>query len=252
MRMAAGTVLGWKVGISADSFPHNTLFTTLVDTDALKLSNIEASSSQKVDQGIPKNVDYNLQPGEIKGIQDKLFALNIRIVAYRIPSIGQDEASSRKIFGFAKEMKVETIVSEQMPGDLSLIDKLADEYGINVAICGNLKNVLAAVQDRSKRLGVCGDTGAWLQDGTKPAEALSLAKDRLLIVGLRDRSALGANGHNVALGTGAAEIPQFLREMYRQQIKPSLMTVDGTVAPTTLADMSRSLEDFEKALHDWH
>ncbi len=98
MRMAAGTVLGWKVGISANSFPHNTLFTTLADTDALKLSNIEASSSQKVDEGIPKNLDYNLQPGEIKAVQDKLFGLNIRIIAYRIPAIGQDEASARKIF----------------------------------------------------------------------------------------------------------------------------------------------------------
>src|SRR5882757_4862269 len=56
MRMAAGTVLGWKVGISADSFPHQNLFTTLVDADALKLSNIEASSGQKVDARIPKNV----------------------------------------------------------------------------------------------------------------------------------------------------------------------------------------------------
>jgi type 1 glutamine amidotransferase/sugar phosphate isomerase/epimerase len=248
MRMAAGTVLGWKVGISADSFPHNTLFTTLVDADALKLSNIEASSSQKVDEAIPKNLDYNLQPGEIKGIQDKLFGLNIRIVAYRAPAIGQDEPSARKVFGFAKELKVETIVSEQMPGDLSLIDKLANEYGINVAFCGNLKSVLAAVQGHSNRLGVCGDTGAWLQEGLKPVEALSQLKERALVIGLSDRSALGASGHNVALGTGAAEIRQFLREMYRLQIKPSLMTVDGTGATTTMAELSHSFDEFEKAL----
>jgi type 1 glutamine amidotransferase/sugar phosphate isomerase/epimerase len=248
MRMAAAPILGWKVGIAADSFPHLTLSTTLERTDALSLSYIEASSSQEVNEGVPKNVDYNLQPGEIQAIQDKLFALNIRMAAYRVPTIGPDEASSRKVFKFAEDLKVETIVSERMPENLPLIDKLANEYGINVAICGNLKSVLAAVQDRSNRLGVCGDTGAWLQEGIKPMEPLSQVRNRLLVIGLRDRSALGANGHNVALGTGVAGIPQFLREMYRLEIKPSLITVDATGVTATMADLSRSLDDFEKAL----
>jgi type 1 glutamine amidotransferase/sugar phosphate isomerase/epimerase len=248
MRMAAAPILGWNAGIAADNFPHLTLFTTLEGTDALHLSNIEGSSSQKVDEGIPKNVDYNLQPGEVKAIQDKLFALNIRMVAYRVPAMGPDEASTRKVFGFAKDLKVETVVLEQMPEDLSLVDKLANEYGMNVALCGNLKSVMAAVQGRSNRLGVCGDTGVWLQEGLKPVEVLSQVKDRLLIVGLRDRSAVGTNGHTVALGTGVAGISQFLREMYRLGIKPSLVTVDATGSTNSMADMSRSLDDFEKAL----
>ncbi len=54
--------------------------------------------------------------------------------------------------------------------------------------------------------------------------------------------------HNVALGTGAVEIPQFLREMYRLQIKPSLMTVDGTGSTVTIADLSHSFDELEKAL----
>ncbi len=248
MRMAAAPILGWKVGIAADSFPHLTLSTTLERTDALSLSYIEASSSQKVSEGIPKNADNNLQPGEVPAIQDKLFALNIRMVAYKVPTLGPDEASSRKIFEFAKALNVETIVSERMPENLPLLDKLANEYGINVALCGNLKSVMAAIQDRSNRIGVCGDTGAWLQQGIKPTEALSQVKSRLLIVGLRDRSARGAGGHAVALGTGVAGISEFLREMYRLEIKPSLITVDGTGATETMADLSRSLVAFEKAL----
>jgi type 1 glutamine amidotransferase len=82
----------------------------------------------------------------------------------------------------------------------------------------------------------------------KPVEALAQVKERLLVVGLGDRSALGASGHNVALGTGAAGITQFLHEMYRLQIKPSLITVDATSQTATTADLSSSLNDFEKAL----
>jgi type 1 glutamine amidotransferase/sugar phosphate isomerase/epimerase len=248
MRTAAAPLLGWKVGIAADSFPHLTLSETLDRTDALGLSNIEASSDQHVNDGIPKDVDYHLQTGEIQAIHDKLFVLNIRMVAYRVPTIGPDEASSRKIFEFAKDFKVETIVSQRMPQDLPLLDKLANEYGINVAVCGNLKSVLAALNDRSNHLGICGDTGVWLREGIKPIEALSQVKERLLVVGLGDRSTLGANGHSVAPGTGVAGIPQFLQEMYRLQIKPSLITVDASSQTATVADLSRSLGDLEKAL----
>jgi type 1 glutamine amidotransferase/sugar phosphate isomerase/epimerase len=248
MRMAAAPLLGWKVGIAADSFPHLTLSETLERTDGLSLSNVEASSTQQVNDGIPKGVDYHLQPGEVQAIHDKLFALNIRMVAYRVPTVGSDEATMRKVFEFAREFKVETIVSERLPEDLPLTDTLANEYAINVAVCGDLKSVLAALADRSNRLGVCGDTGVWLRQGIKPIEALAQVKERLLVVGLSDRSTLGASGHNVALGTGVAGIPQFLQEMYRLQIKPSLITVDATSQTATVADLSRSLDDFEKAL----
>jgi type 1 glutamine amidotransferase/sugar phosphate isomerase/epimerase len=248
MRTAAAPILGWKVGIAADSFPHLTLSETLERTDELSLSNIEATSNQKVNDGIPKDVDYRLKPGEIQAIHDKLFALNIRMVAYRVPILGPDEASMRKVFEFARDFKVETIVSTQSPADLSLTDKLANEFGINVAICGKLKVVLAALADHSKRLGVCGDTGVWLREGIKPIDALSQAKERLLVIGLGDRSALGANGHDVALGTGVAGIPQLLKEIYKQQIKPSLITVDSTSQFATVADLSHSINEFEKAL----
>src|ERR1700761_7369333 len=183
MRTAAAPLLGWKVGIAAESFPHLTLAETLERTDALSLSNIEATSNQKVNDGVPKYVDYHLQPGEIQAIHDKLYALNIRMVAYRVPTLGPDEASMRKVFEFAREFKVETIVAQQKPPDLSLTDKLANEFGINVAVCGNLKAVLSALANHSNRLGVCGDTSAWLREGIKPIDALSQAKERLLVVG---------------------------------------------------------------------
>jgi type 1 glutamine amidotransferase/sugar phosphate isomerase/epimerase len=248
MRTAAAPLLGWKVGIAADSFPHLTLSETLERTDELSLSNVEVSSTQQVNDGIPKAVDYHLQPGEVQAIHDKLFALNIRMVAYRVPGLGSDEATMRKVFEFAKEFKVETIVSERLPEDLPLADKLANEYGINVAICGDLKSVMAALAGRSNRLGLCGDTAVWLHQGIKPIDALAQVKERLLVVGLGDQRTLGASGHDVALGTGVAGIPQFLQEMYRLQIKPSLITVDASSRTATVADLSRSLDDFEKAL----
>ncbi|MGH9572260.1 MAG: ThuA domain-containing protein [Candidatus Acidiferrales bacterium] len=247
-RMGATALLGWKIGLAASSFPDSNLFTSIGRADALSLSYLDASSLQKVNLTIPKYFDYNLQPGEISAIQEELFAFNMPMVAYDVPAIGSDEASIRKVFDFAKGMRVVTIVTAKIPADLPLLDTIASEYGINVAIQGKLNTVLQDIQDRSTHLGVCGDTGTWLREGIKPLAALSQAKDRLLVVRLGDRNALGPTSHAVELGTGVGQISEFLSKMYQMNVKPSIITVDANVAVGSMADMSRAYDAFENAL----
>jgi len=43
-------------------------------------------------------------------------------VAYKVPSLGSDEAGNRKIFELAKSLNVVTIVSENAPGALGPVD----------------------------------------------------------------------------------------------------------------------------------
>jgi hypothetical protein len=248
LRMSASLFLGSKVGLAASTFPDLSLFTTLEHADALNVSYVDASSLQKVNIVIPKNVDYNLQTGEIQAIQQKLLALNIRMTGYDVPAIGQDEDSIRKLFDFAKALGVETIVTNAMPNDLSLLDKIANEYAINVAIPGDLDTVLNALKSHSSRLGICGDTGTWLQQGVTPLTALSRAKDRLLVVRLGDRNALGPKGHAVELGKGVGDLSEFLSKMYQMNVKPSIITVDAAGGIGTMEDMSRAFDAFEDVL----
>jgi type 1 glutamine amidotransferase len=248
-RMGANALLGWKIGLAASSFPDSSLFTTIGRADALSLSYLDASSLQKVNLTIPKYVDYNLQPGEISAIHEELFAFNMPMVAYDVPAFGSDEASIRKVFDFAKGMRVVTIVTAKIPPDLPLLDTIASEYGINVAIQGHLNAVLEDIQNRSDRLGICGDTGMWLQEGIKPLSALSRAKDRLLVVRLGDRNALGPTSHAVELGTGVGQISEFLSNMYQMNIKPSIITVDASAgAAGSTEDISRAYDAFENTL----
>jgi type 1 glutamine amidotransferase len=248
-RMGANALLGWKIGLAASSFPDSSLFTIIGRADALSLSYLDASSLQKVNLTIPKYVDYNLQPGEISAIHEELFAFNMPMVAYDVPAFGSDEASIRKVFDFAKGMRVVTIVTAKIPPDLPLLDTIASEYGINVAIQGHLNAVLEDIQNRSDRLGICGDTGMWLQEGIKPLSALSRAKDRLLVVRLGDRNALGPASHAVELGTGVGQISEFLSNMYQMNIKPSIITVDASAgAAGSTEDISRAYDAFENTL----
>ena len=247
MRMAAAPILGWKIGIVADDLPNTYLWKSLEDTDALKLSFIEASSTQLLSEEIPKPVNYNLQPGELKAIQDKLFGLNIKIVAYRIPSIDTDASSARKLFEFAKAINIETIVAEKMPTDPAVVDMLANEYEINVAFCENPNKVLAAIQIYSKRLGVCGDTQVWSQDGIKLSEALNQLKDRLLVVNLHYKTS-NASSDSKIKSDAFTDKAQLLEDMFRLQIKPSLLAVETTGQNATVTALSKSLDEFENDL----
>ena len=211
MRSAITPILGWKLGIDAGSFAQLDFDQALVRIDALGVGYVEASDRQKLDMEIPKYITYKLQPGEVNAIKDKLIAFNLTLVAYRVSTIEPSEEARRKLFDFAKSLNIETIVSEQIPADLEPIDKLANDYGINVAIGGSMQVALAAVNGRSKRIGLSVDTGSWLGEGLKPVEALKQAKDRLLVIHLGDRNAFATR--------------DLLREMYQQDIKPSLITV---------------------------
>ena len=217
MRAAVTPILGWKLGIDTGSFPHLDLDHALKEIDALGVANVEISSTQKLDTEIPKYVDYHLFPGERNAIRDKLTLLNLAAMAYHVPAIDADPDTVRKLFEFAKSLNVGTIVSDRIPNDLALVDQLASQYAINVAIGGNAQAVSAALNGRSKHMGIFADSGS--------VKTLEQVKDRLLVLNLRGGSAL-----------------DLLRELYRDQIKPALITVSAG-SSIALAQAVREFED---------
>ena len=225
LRSAAGSVLGWKVGIQASAFRQLTFSEAATKIDALGLANIAGVNTQRFNLEIPKNLDYKLTANELQAVRDRMRELNMRMPAYFTSELGANEAAMRKVFEFAKAMAVETIVSTPESASLAIVDKLAEEFGINVAIPGDPKTLLQTLEGRGKRLGAYLDTVSLASKGVKPLEALPLLSTRILVVNLH-------GGH--------AGVGDFLREMYRAGLKPSLITVD---APTEAA-----LEGFDKAL----
>ncbi len=115
LRTAASPILGWKVGVPATGFGRLTFFEAAGKADVLGVANIEGFSTQKLSPEIPKNLDYNLAPGEVTAVKDRLRALSLRMPAYFIATIGPDESTGRKLFEFAKSLGVETIVSAPLP-----------------------------------------------------------------------------------------------------------------------------------------
>jgi type 1 glutamine amidotransferase len=184
---SALNLLGLRVGFSADSFGPISFSEAAAKADALGTGFLEASSSQKVSPEIPKSLDYNLSAEEVTAVKNRLAELRLRLVAYRAGAIPADESSRRRLFAFAKAVDIETIVTSAEPAALPDLDKLAGEYGVNVAVEGaNPKNLMSSLDGLSSRIGLSVDTDAWARAGIKPTDGLRLVNDRLLSLGLPD------------------------------------------------------------------
>ncbi len=152
-------------------------------------------SARKVSAEIQKNLDYNLAPAEIAAVKTRLADLRLRMVGYHVDSIPADESGRKALLAFANDLNVETIITAAVPASLSALDQLAGQSGINVAIeaHGNPKTVLDAIGSSSPRIGVAVDFGSWMEQGIRPDEGLSSIRERLMVMTVRDHSALGKN-----------------------------------------------------------
>jgi type 1 glutamine amidotransferase len=231
LRTAVESLLGWQVGVSLGNFRQDTFVDAVRKAEALDLAIVEGDSTQRVSVQIPKNLDYRLAPGEREAIRDRMIALNVRMPLYVMAEISEDEQIARKQFEFVKSLGVETMVVERTPKSLAAIEKIADEYGINVALSGNPKNLIDELQGRGRRIGAYADLGKWAQQHIAPVEGIRLLNHKLMAIRVSDRNAF---------------LP-LVNELYRRELKPSII-VGATGAPEVVADLSRSLEAFEKSV----
>jgi type 1 glutamine amidotransferase/sugar phosphate isomerase/epimerase len=228
--------LGWQLGVEAYTFHKFTMFEAIEKTAQLGLPFMGGLSFQKVSQEIPKNFDPQLTNDELRQIRLKLDAAGVRLLTYYIHNIPGDEAGCRRVFEFGRKIGIETFMSEPAPDALDTIAKFCDAYDINVALHNHDRKgsplywqpegVLKACEGRTKRLGACADLGYWMRAGIDPLEALRKLKDRLITVQMHDLNELTPQGHDVPWGTGVGRTEEFLREMSRLGVTPTMFGLE--------------------------
>lgn len=235
LRTAVGSLFGWQVGVSLGSFRQDTFVEAARKAEALHLAVVAGDSAQKVSIQIPKKLDYRLAAGEIGAVRDRMTTLSLRMPVYFVSEISGDEPTARKQFEFAKSLSVETVVVARIPGVLAMVEKLANEFGVNVALSGSFKTVVETLEGRGPRIGAYAEVGNWMRDGVAPLDGLARLKERLLVLKLGDRGAVGKSA-------------TLLAEIHRRELKPSMIIVDADGELDVVAELSRSLEAFEKAV----
>ncbi len=218
---------GWRLGVQAYTFNRYSFFEAIDKAHELGLGYIEAYPGQRLRPDGNQKFDHDLPADLRQVVRKKLADAGIRLVNYGVVNVGTDEATARKVFDFAKDMGIETIVSEPDPKALPIVDRLTREYGINLAIHNhpmpsrywNPKTVLDAVKDLNPRVGACADTGHWVRSGVNPVEALKMLEGRIISLHFKDLHKTGLDAHDVPWGTGVGDIHAQLAELHRQGFK---------------------------------
>jgi sugar phosphate isomerase/epimerase len=244
--------LGWRLGCQAWTFRKLSLFETIDLLDALGIRYIEMYPGQRLSPDRPgAKADHNMSEELVHELQEKLKSKNVTPVCYGVVGLSKDEAESRKVFEWAKKMKVETIVSEPPADAIPLIDKLAAEYGITVAIHDhpkpsawwNCETVLKHTKD-AKHVGACADIGHWRRSGLEPVECVKMLEGKIVSLHVKD---IDDKKEDVIWGTGTVDVRAVLEELHRHKAKPIFsIEYEKGEGDELVANVAKSVEFFNR------
>jgi sugar phosphate isomerase/epimerase len=247
--------LGWRLGMQAWTFHTSTFYDSIDNTASLGLHYIEAIPNQKLSKDQPAGTFGPGMSADVRKIvKQKLADSGVKLVNYGVVPLPKDIAESRKVFDFAKDMGIETLVSEPEEDAFDTLDKLCEEYGINVAIHNhpkpshywNPETVLKVCKGRSKRIGSCSDTGHWMRSGLNPIECLKMLKGRIISFHFKDLNQPGPDAHDVPWGTGVCDVKGMLTEIRRQGIKAVFSIEYEYNWDNSLPDIAKCVAYFDK------
>ncbi|HXG23042.1 MAG TPA: sugar phosphate isomerase/epimerase [Chthonomonadales bacterium] len=175
----------FRMGIQSYSLRGYSLDEALERTEKLGIAYWEA---------YPGHIPQTNSAGTIQGMLAKLKARGVYLRAWGVQGFDGNEAKARATFEFARAMGLQTITADPSREALPILDKLVEEYKINIAIHNHgpgsrydkIDSVAAALAGHHPRIGACVDTGHYLRSGEDPVEAIHTFGKRVYSVHLKD------------------------------------------------------------------
>jgi sugar phosphate isomerase/epimerase len=220
---------GWRLAVQAWTFNRFTFTETVEKAASAGLRWIEAYPGQQVRKD-DKNAKMGpaLSAGDRAAVKKMLEDAGIGLVNFGVVDLPNDESACRRVFDFARDMGIETIVSEPPREAFDLVERLCAEYKIKVALHNhptpspywNPETILEVCKGRSTWIGACADVGHWLRSGIDPLEALKKLKGRITLLHFKDLNRRGdPEAHDVVWGTGVANVGALLKELDAQKFR---------------------------------
>jgi sugar phosphate isomerase/epimerase len=259
--------LGWKLAMHSYTLNRFSIDDAIDKTASIGIKYMSISGSVNL-PGSPK-----FKTVRTPTISDKDFAeiesrmkgkgIDPTFVNMGVVKPTANEAESRKLFEAAKRLGIDTLVAEpeakslaDLPAVMDVVEKLAVEYNIKVAIHDHPKpnfywnpdTVLAAVQGRSPLLGACADVGHWKRSGLDPVECLKRLEGRVITLHFKDLvkgPGTSANGlHDVPWGTGSSDAKAMLQELKRQHFHGAICIEYEYHFENSLPEIAQSVKWF--------
>jgi len=216
--------LGWKLALQSWTSNSKTVEDSIKLAKQLGVHYIEIFPGQALSKKGGGKWGPEMTESEIKEMLDIAKDNDVEIIDTGVIGIPNREDGARKLFDWAKKVGITEIVSEPDPRALPMIDKLAGEYHIKVAIHDHPKGssiywdpdfTFEQIKDL-KNIGFCADVGHWKRSGLEPAAVLEKYGDRVFSLHFKDLVPNDlknpAKGwHDVPWGTGESKAAEMLR-----------------------------------------
>lgn len=219
---SASERLGIKLSLQCYTYRALSFLETVDRAQRLGVKYLEMYPGQRLKPDSDVKVGRTMSEEAIDEIQKKLADTGLKVVAYGVDSVPNDEAAARKVFDWAKRMGILVLVTETTPNEIH--DKLCNEYQIKMALHNHPKTwppdqVLKACADRSKLIGSCSDTGHWMRAEFIPVDMLKKLEGRVEHLHFKDLNEFGGGAHDLPWGTGRGNAAGMLAELKRQNYK---------------------------------
>lgn len=257
----AADALGWRLSTQAWTFRDRTAFEVVDVAARLGLGWIEFFPGQTLRPDQPDlKLNENLPAEQLAEFRAKLESAGVKAGGFGVVGFDNDEVAGRKLFAFLKALGVENCAAEPRPDALDLLERLADEYEINVAFHNHPKPslywspdaVLRAVGTRGRRLGSCSDTGHWTRSGLKPVDCLKQLEGRVFELHFKDLDDFGKHDAlDIPWGSGHSDALGILKELKRQGFQGLIhVEYENGSGPELEANVARCIRWFDATARD--
>ncbi len=248
--------LGWKVSLEIYTFRSLPFYDALRQTADLGVRHVEPGFFLPLDSQQPGlTTSDKLTPPQRQEMKRRLADLGLSMPTYYADITSNRDAAVRA-FAFAREMGVETIVAEPPHDAFDMIEKLCDEFALNLAVHNHPQSpasrywhperVLAVCRGRGPRIGACCDTGHWVRSGLRPLDCLKLLEGRIISAHLKDVGEWAKpDARDLPLGQGLAELGSVLEELKRQGFRRVLAVEYEHESPDLMRDVAECLAFIE-------
>ncbi len=184
----------WPLGTQTYSYRHFSLYEAIGLTRALGLNYVESYPGQRLRPDSDVTVSHELGEEDREALLAYLDDMDVTLVAFGVIGLSPDEDETRPIFEFADAMGIPILSANPHPDSFDLVEELAEEFGVYVAIHNHgpgarydtVDDVADAVEGRNEYIGACVDTGHFIRSEEPPHEAVERLGDRVISLHLKD------------------------------------------------------------------
>ena len=242
----------WNIGVALYSFNRFPFPTTLEKAKTAGVKFVEGFDFHKLGSDFGDKTMNELVPSDAKKVRKLLKQNGLKMKSMYVGK-AQDKEGWEKAFELAKSLKIEYLVAEPKREHWDMVDKLAGEYKIKIALhqhsreAGSIywhpDSVLSAIKNHPN-FGACGDLGHWTRSGLDAVESLKKLEGHLISIHLKDLDASKQSAKDVMVGEGVIDFEGVVQELQRQRFDGEVYAECEHKMEDNLGDVTHAVKYF--------